>query len=454
MNRVQKTIITVVLAIASTTVSAQNPLITHLYTADPSARVHDGRLFIYPSGDKVPDEGHVFFDQAAGFCMPGYHVFSLEGGSTLRDHGWVLKENDVPWGMKDIDAMWAPDCIEKDGKYYFYYPAKAQNDDKWRRIGMGVADKPEGPFEWEENYIQGMFGIDPGILLDDDNQAYIFIKSGEGILVAPLSDDMKSIKQDPIEVQGLPYGYKEGPFPIKIKDTYYLTFAHDFPGEGYTIAYATSDKPMGPYLYRGKLMDNIGKDTNHNSIVEYDGRWILFYHSWQLSGHNKLRSICADYMTLNEDGTFNKVTPTLRGIFSPIPGELIQVDRYNTIDGAQTAFVTGSEPTGWMVCETRPNSYVTFNDVNFTDGSSTKMEARMASAGREGTVEVRKGNPEGDLIASFEVKHTGGWYKWITFESNIEGKIEGKQDLCVVFKSVDSSFSIVNLNWLRVVPAE
>ncbi|MFI3247933.1 MAG: family 43 glycosylhydrolase [Rikenellaceae bacterium] len=457
----QLTLASAIVLSAISTVVAQNPIITHIFTADPSARVHEGKLFVYPSGDKVPDEGHVFVDQTAGFCMPGYHVFSLEGGSTWHDYGWVLKENEVPWGVKDMGAMWAPDCIEKDGKYYYYYPAKAVVDidnNKWRRIGVGVGDNPQGPFKWEENYMQGInkeiAGIDPGILVDDDNQAYMFLRSGDGIGVAPLTDDMTGVKEDVITVQGLPYGYKEGPFPFKIEDTYYLSFAHRFPGEEYNIGYATSKTPMGPYEYRGTLMDSIGKDTNHNSVVFYDGRWILFYHSWQLSGHNKLRSICADYMTLNEDGSFEKTTPTLRGIGSPRPGEKIEIDRYNTINGAQVAFVTGGEPTGWMVCETQPDSYVTFNEVDFVDGSSTTMEARIASCGREGTIEVRENDPEGAIIASFDVKHTGGWDSWITVQSEITTPLEGKHDICVVFKCVDSSFSIANLNWLQLVPAK
>ena len=92
-------------------------------------------------------------------------------------------------------------------------------------------------------------------------------------------------------------------------------------------------------------MDMIGKDTNHASIVNYQGRWIFFYHNWALSGHTKLRSVCAEYMTINDDGTINKVVPTLRGIGAPMPGDTIQIDRYNAINGAMTTFVGGNEPS-------------------------------------------------------------------------------------------------------------
>ncbi len=445
----KKRLLTLMSLAVGLTAVAQNPIITNQFTADPTARVHDGRLFLYPSGDKVPDEGHVFFDQSAGFCMPGYHAFSLKGGSTWINHGWVLKENDVPWGMKDVCAMWAPDCIEKDGKYYYYYPAKALNDDRYRRIGVGVADKPEGPFKWEESYIEGMFGIDPGILVDDDNQAYIFVKSGDAIRVAPLSDDMKSIEHELVDVEGLPAGYKEGPFPIKIGDRYYLVFAHNLAEQGYTIGYAIAKSPMGPYLYYGNIMDCIGKDTNHSSIVKYNDRWIFFYHTWQLSGHSKLRSVCAEYMTFNDDGTINKVTPTLRGIGAPMPGDTIQIDRYNHIEDASIAFVGGNEPAGWMVCETAYNSHVIFNDVDFVDGSSKRMQARVACGQRGGVIEVRKNSANGELIAKFDVKHTGGWNSWETIECDILTPIKGNNNICVVFKG---AAKVANLNWLLVLP--
>ena len=81
-----------------------------MYTADPTARVFNGKLYVYPSSDQIPPENV----NCPDFCMPGYHMFSLENGSTWKDHGWVLKENECPWGEKNTYAMWAPDCIEKD----------------------------------------------------------------------------------------------------------------------------------------------------------------------------------------------------------------------------------------------------------------------------------------------------------------------------------------------------
>ncbi|SNR31491.1 Carbohydrate binding module (family 6) [Lutibacter agarilyticus] len=425
---------------------AQNPLVTNIFTADPTARVFDGKLYVYPSHDIVPPEGI----EAPRFCMPDYHLFSLENGNTWKDYGVVLDQNEVPWGKKDSYGMWAPDCIKKGDTYYYYYPAQPKDESSFRRIGVGTSKSPTGPFKWEKDYIKGVSGIDPGLLLDDDGKAYLYFGGGQELFVAPLKDNMKEIAAEPIKVEGLPAGYKEGSFPFKYNNLYYFTFAHVFPDEGYTIGYATSENPLGPFTYRGKIMDNINNGTNHHSVVNYNGQWILFYHYWQVSGYNKLRSMSADYMEFKKDGAIKKVKPTMRGIGSPTIGEEIQVDRYNEISGAKTAFVGGNEPLGWMVCDTKMMSTVQFNNVDFADGSATKMEARIACGQRIGSFEVRIGNAKGKLIANFPVKYTGGWNTWKTIETPILEKITGKQNIVVLFKSDWGSDKTVNLNWLKL----
>ena len=422
---------------------AQNPIITHMYTADPTARVINGKLYMYPSSDCVPPEGV----NCPTFCMPGYHAFSLENEWTWKDHGWVLKENDVPWGARDTYAMWAPDCIEKDGKFYYFYPAKPLKDKAFRRIGVGVSDSPTGPFKWKKSYIEGVSGIDPGVMVDDDNQAYLFFGGGHKIYGAPLSDDMTKVTKTPIEIQGLPAGYKEAAFPFKHNGKYYLTFAHVFVDEGYTIGYAISDNPMGPYTYTGKIMDNIENGTNHHSIVKYKDNWIVFYHGWALSGSKHLRSVCADYMKFKSDGTIFKVKPTRRGIGTPTLKDTIQVDRYNEIDRAKVEFVNGDEPMGWMVCETQANSYVRFNRVNFAQGVKT-VQLRHSCGQRYGSVELHIDNPNGKLIAKWDMKYTGGWGKWATSKVNIENSAEGIHDIFLVFKTDWGNTKTANINWL------
>ena len=153
-------------------------------------------------------------------------------------------------------------------------------------------------------------------------------------------------------------------------------------------------------------------------------------------------------MTFGEDGIINKVTPTRRGIGSPMPGDTIQIDRCNHIEGASIAFVGGNEPAGWMVSESKSGSHVIFNDVDFTDGRSKRIQARVACGQRGGVIEVRQNSPSGKLIATFDVKYTGGWNSWQTIETDIVSDIKGMSNVCVVFKG---PHKVANLNWLLVL---
>jgi hypothetical protein len=144
------------------------PLVTHIYTADPSARVFDGMLFIYPSHDI--DAGVAPDDLGSHFAMRDYHVFSVEGiGGKVTDHGVGLDIKDVPWASRQ---MWAPDAAEKDGKYYLYFPAKDKQD--VFRIGVAVADRPAGPFKAQPEAIKGSYSIDPAVFKDGGGQYYMY----------------------------------------------------------------------------------------------------------------------------------------------------------------------------------------------------------------------------------------------------------------------------------------
>ncbi len=134
------------------------PLVEHIYTADPSAHVFDGRIYIYPSHDI--EAGIPFNDNGDHFGMQDYHVLSLDGpGSPAVDHGVALDIKDVPWAERQ---MWAPDAARKDGKYYFYFPAK--KPDGIFQIGVAVADSPIGPFKAQPQAIAGSYSIDPAVL--------------------------------------------------------------------------------------------------------------------------------------------------------------------------------------------------------------------------------------------------------------------------------------------------
>ncbi|MEP6908183.1 MAG: family 43 glycosylhydrolase, partial [Pseudoxanthomonas sp.] len=153
-------------ALAATAIS--KPLLSHIYTADPSAHVFDGRLYIYPSHDI--DAGIPFNDLGDHFGMQDYHVLRMDSpGDKVVDCGIALHIDDVPWAQRQ---MWAPDVAARDGRYFLYFPAKRA--DGIFQIGVAVSDSPEGPFRPEQQPIKGSYSIDPAAFLDDDGTCYLY----------------------------------------------------------------------------------------------------------------------------------------------------------------------------------------------------------------------------------------------------------------------------------------
>lgn len=132
---------------------ATNPLIMDQFTADPTARVFEGKIYLYPSHDILATPGK---GRAGWFCMEDYHVFSSENLTDWKDHGVVVSQTTVDWTNPTAYSMWAPDCVFRNGKYYFYFPATAKAGGF--RIGVAISDTPYGPFRPESKPIEGVRG--------------------------------------------------------------------------------------------------------------------------------------------------------------------------------------------------------------------------------------------------------------------------------------------------------
>ena len=144
------------------------PVVTHIYTADPSAHVFGGKIYIYPSHDI--ETGIPFDDQGSHFAMEDYHVLSMDRpDGQATDHGIALHIKDVPWAGKQ---MWAPDAAAANGRYYLYFPAKGK--DGIFQIGVATGDTPAGPFIAEPSPIKGSYSIDPCVFSDDDGRFYMY----------------------------------------------------------------------------------------------------------------------------------------------------------------------------------------------------------------------------------------------------------------------------------------
>ncbi len=322
--------------------SQGNPIIRHIYTADPSAHVWaDGRLYIYPSHDINPPRGCDRMDK--------YHVFSTDDMLNWFDHGQILEASQVSWGRKEGGFMWAPDCAYKNGKYYFYFPHPSGTD--WNRTwktGIAVSDKPASDFT-VQGYLE-LEGdqhamIDPCVFVDDDGQAYFYYGGGARCKAAKLKKNMAEPDGALQDMKGLE-DFHEGAWVHKRKGIYYLSYADNSKGHN-RLRYATSDSPLGPWTYRGILLDGVSSDTNHGSIVEYKGQWYLFYHTCDISGQGNLRSVCVDKLYYNADGSIRQVKPTKSSYIKANEQKFTDwVDPFIGSGGHGHVFVGASVPYG------------------------------------------------------------------------------------------------------------
>ena len=468
--------------------SAQNPIIRDQYTADPTARVFNGRVYLYPSHDIYPPEGQ----RQDWFCMEDYHVFSSENLTDWTDHGMIISQKDVPWGNPNGYSMWAPECVYKNGKYYFYFP----NGSKVGRgfaIGVATADRPEGPFKCEENPIEGVTGIDPCVMIDDDGSAYIYW-SGMGIRGAKLAPDMLKLdgeletitmrppanaqQQQPPQagnrppmqmkvggkqMEGLPEGFKEGPYAFKRGSWYYLTFpwVRGETGEGKnpteTLAYAMSKSPLGPWDFKGIIMaehDN-GCWTNHHSIIEYKGQWYLFYHRNHFSPRDdKRRSACIEKIAFNADGTIQEVKETLRGVGINNATEKIEIDCYSDASADVTRALVDTVNTFRSNYAALPakGSWIRYNDVDFSGlGDAYLIINAKAAANTE--FYVREKDAKGKILAKVPmtvVGEGGGPFRrdmsnrWLTMTAVLESVPQGVTDIVITCEGEG-----VDIDWIQ-----
>ena len=317
----------------------RKPLITTLYTADPSAHVFNGKIYIYPSHDvehDVPDD-----DDGEQYIMEDYHVLSMDSlDAECIDNGLALSMHDVPWVSRQ---MWAPDAVCKNGRYYLVFPAK--DKDGIFRLGVAESDSPVGPFSPQKDYIKGSYSIDPAVLVDDDGRTYCYYgglwggqlemwqkgsfnpdeprPSGDDPAIGPMfaefSDDMTAFisepkhllitdeNGEPLKAKDEERRYFEGPWMHKYNGKYYLSYS---TGSTHFLCYAEGDRPDGPFRYRGRIMEPVLGWTTHHSILKIGNEWYIFYHDCELSG-GVTHERCVKYTKLNidKDGGIETIHP-------------------------------------------------------------------------------------------------------------------------------------------------
>ena len=312
------------------------------YMADPAAHVFNGRLYIYPSHDRNSSGYGSSSMDGGAYDMVDYHVFSLNDvfNGEVTDHGVVLSLSDIPWAR---GQLWDNDVAVKNGKYYMYFPAKDRNN--IFRIGAAIADRPEGPFVPQREPIQGSYSIDPCVFFNEEDGNYYMYFGGiwggqlqfydgntymgpsfrpndRGKAYAPrvvkLSDDMLQFAESPRELSildsnGSPMSssnnsrrFFEASWMHKYNGTYYFSYS---TGDTHNLVYATGSNPYGPFTYQGVILTPVTGWTTHHSIVEFKGKWYLFYHDARPSGGvDHLRSMKVTELKHLPDGSIEKIS--------------------------------------------------------------------------------------------------------------------------------------------------
>lgn len=429
--------------------SVPNPIVTHIFTADPSAYAFEGRIYVYASHDP---------DDQMGYDMVDYHVFSSNDLANWQDHGLALDSANISFASK----LYAPDCAydaELD-TYFLYFP------DGGSTIGVATSDHPGGPFE---NPIQLVTNQTPGVgdvdwifdpsgFFDDDGQGYLYFGggpegTGDNARVIRLNADRVSLMDNSATTIVVPRFF-EASFMFKREGTYYFSYSTDFSNGAPTIDYMVSDNPMSGFEHVGTVIpspDENNGDNNHHSMVEYEGQWYVFYHNRvqsNLEGYsNYQRSITLDKLEWEGDrmvpvsATRGEV-PQLRSVdaFERIEAELLA--------GQSGIETSGNQRTGVVVTDIADGDWIAVSQVDFGSGATT-LNLRVASQSG-GTIEVLQGGcagfrtDAGTSVGTCDVEATGDNATYSDLQCTVTAA-GGVHDLCLRFGG--SGSSVLNLDY-------
>ena len=305
--------------------------------------IHPGPSFTSaqaPWGDNGGSKHHSSLSEVKRFDdLPAHIRKMLPGVARLIPIKLIVRaiEKQSQKGLPKDLRLYAPDAIEKDGKYHLYF---CMSDDS---EGVAVSDRPEGPFGNPVNL--PVQGIDPAVFIDTDGQAYYYWGQFSAN-ATKLNPDMMSIDESSV-VHGIlteqEHHFHEGSSLRKRGDTYYYVFADVSRGKPTCLGYATAQSPLGPFTYQGIIIDNASCDpgswNNHGSIEEVNGQWYVFYH--RSNGNSqRMRRACAEPIFFDENGLIPEVKMTSQGAGKPFaPGECIPA--YTACEVMGGAYVDG-----------------------------------------------------------------------------------------------------------------
>lgn len=450
---------------------AQNPIVSHIYTADPAPVVFDGidSLYVYCDQDEnVPGVNDFYY-------MEHYRVFSTADMVNWTDHGEsVMPRTTFKW-MKE-GTCWASQCVQR-GNYFYWYmcgnPAPGYNYG-YNVIGVGRSKSPSGPFTDPKGApVVHAFGyIDPTVLVDDDGQAYMYFGNPQlsyvklntnmtsyktvggkaGIYEIPLTKEtVGGYKKDDGTIEGVDK-YEEGPWLDKRGDNYYMIYAAG--GVPEHISYSMSKSPTGPWEYKGQVMklQDTGSFTNHSGIVQFRGHEYFFYHTgWLAGGGGFNRSISVQEFTFNEDGTIPEIKATKAGVKAIATLDPYQIQQAETMNAGTNIRVLGNEKKGVYVGNITRTSNIRVANVDFGQDRATAFTIRYATASENAVLKVRLKTATGVAAATCNLEPTGGEDVWAEKTFQLSRVPQGTMAIYFTFSGTPDakSGSLLNFDWWR-----
>ncbi|WP_163713644.1 glycoside hydrolase family 43 protein [Mangrovibacterium lignilyticum] len=446
-------------AFFGSSIQAQNPIVQAHFAPDPAPMVYHDTMYVY-TGDDIP--GFDFY------YMTKWRVLSSTDMVNWTDHGVPITLESFEWAR---DRAWAAQCIERNGKFYWYICAQTVENNM--AVGVAVSDSPTGPFKdalRKPLISNGSWSnIDPTVWIDDDGQAYLYWGNG-GLFYVKLNEDMVSYSGD---IESVPttvetFGgnrenrklgienkdmYVEGPWFYKRNNNYYMMYAGMGKG-GESLSYSMSESPVGPWKYQGKIMENqkTNSFTNHGGIIDYKGNSYIFYHTGLLPGGGSYgRAACVEQFTYNADGTIPSVNMSSEG---PQPvGELNPYQRVEaeTMAWSEKCAIAQNDQVGVYVSDARLKGYLKVREVNFGTKQAKSFSASLATGVDGGILEVRLDSVAGPLVASIDLPRTGGWEKFQLFRSELTSPVTGKHDVYLCFNghNITAGRELFNFDWWK-----
>ncbi len=440
---------------------AQNPIVSHCYTADPAPMAFEGNdsLYVYCDEDMNVPGKHDFY------YMERWRVYSTVDMVNWTDHGIAMPRTAFTWAREG--TCWASQCVKKDDTYYWFMCVSKPGD--WRHyIGVGKSDKPSGPFKDARKqpiFDTGEGGdIDPTVFIDDDGQAYLYWGNNKlryaklrsnmilidtrignnGIVEVPLTEKaFGGVKVDD-KVTGKDC-YEEGPWLDKRSDHYYLMYAAG--GVPEHISYSMSDSPEGPWTYKGQVMkqQNTGSFTNHSGMVHYKGKDYFFYHTgWAQGGGGFNRSMAVEEMTFTATGTIKPITATKKGVKALCTMNPYIQQQAETLNAAWGISVVGNESKGVYVTDIHAGDSMRVANVDFGNEGAKSITLRVAAEKGKGILVVRQDNALGKVLARVKIEATGGNEVWEERTFDLDHTPIGTHDLHFSFVGTgDETF----FNW-------